>query len=389
MRRLVVSFYALVLADEVLLIGLIPLAPTFADRFGLSKTETGALLAASAVATVLASVPVGVLADRLGARRLSLASGVLIAAAALGQGLADSYPQLLAARFAFGIGSATLWTAGAAWISDSVPTRRRSAALGAIMVVAGVGGMIGPVYAGFLAEHVGVGTPFLVGAAVALAVTAALALASPGRSEPHGHQPLLETLGAARGEPLVLGALAVMVIAGLSDGAVGLLAPLQLDANGVSPGAIGAAFSAAAAVYLVVSTVVARLGDRPVRLGTGAAGSLLLAVAFVPVLLSASTVAVVATIIGRMPAAGLLYTICFPLGTLGAVRAGIGRGAVLGVLNLGWGSATLVAPVVAGVIADASSERVAYGVLTGICAGTAAWLFAAAWQAQPEGARSG
>jgi hypothetical protein len=59
------------------------------------------------------------------------------------------------------------------------------------------------------------------------------------------------------------------------------------------------------------------------------------------------------------------------------------------VLNLGWGSATLVAPVVAGVIADASSERVAYGVLTGICAGTAAWLFAAAWQAQPEGARSG
>lgn len=389
MRRLVLSFYALVLVDEILLIGLIPLAPTFADRFDLSKTETGVLLAASAVATVLASVPVGVLADRIGARRLSLASGGLIAAAALGQGLADSYPLLLAARFAFGIGSATLWTAGAAWISDSVPARRRSAALGAIMVVAGVGGMIGPIYAGFLAEHIDLGTPFLIGAALALAVTVALTLSSPGRSEPHGHQPILETLLAARSEPLVFGALAVMVIAGLSDGAVGLLAPLQLDANGVSSGAIGAAFSAAAAVYLVVSTAVARLGDRPVRLGTGATGSLLLAVAFVPVLLSASTAAVVATVIGRMPAAGLLYTICFPLGTLGAVRAGIGRGAVLGLLNLGWGSATLVAPIVAGAIADASSERVAYGVLVGLCAATAAWLLAAAWQAQPQGARSG
>jgi MFS family permease len=389
MRRLVVSFYALVLVDEILLIGLIPLAPSFAEQFDLSKTETGVLLAASAVATVVAAVPVGVLADRIGARRLTIASGGLIAAAALGQGLADTYPLLLAARFAFGVGSATLWTAGAAWISDSVPAGRRSAALGTIMVIAGVGGMIGPVYAGFLADHAGLGAPFLIGAGLALAVTALLAFSGAGRSAPHGHQRVLETLATVRGEPLVLGALAVMVIAGLSDGAVGLLAPLQLDANGISAGLIGVVFSAAAAVYLVVSTSVARLGDRPVRLGAGATATLLLAVAFVPVLISVSTPAVIATVLGRMPSEGLLYTICFPLGALGALRSGIGRGAVLGLLNLGWGGATLVAPIAAGAIADLAGEQAAYGVLLGLCIATAAWLFSAAGQMQPQGARSG
>jgi MFS family permease len=200
---------------------------------------------------------------------------------------------------------------------------------------------------------------------------------------------VLETLATVRGEPLVLGALAVMVIAGLSDGAVGLLAPLQLDANGISAGLIGVVFSAAAAVYLVVSTSVARLGDRPVRLGAGATATLLLAVAFVPVLISVSTPAVIATVLGRMPSEGLLYTICFPLGALGALRSGIGRGAVLGLLNLGWGGATLVAPIAAGAIADLAGEQAAYGVLLGLCIATAAWLFSAAGQMQPQGARSG
>ena len=123
MRRLVFSIYALILVDEVVLMAIFPLAPTFADDLGLSKTETGALLAASAFATVLVAVPAGVLADRIGARRLTIAAAVLLTLATLGQGLAGELWSLLLARAAFGAASATIWTAGIAWLSDSVPSR--------------------------------------------------------------------------------------------------------------------------------------------------------------------------------------------------------------------------------------------------------------------------
>ncbi len=91
MRRLLFSIYALILVDEVLLLALVPLAPTYRDELGLSKTETGALLGASGFATVFISIPAGILADRIGARRLTIAAGFLLALAGLVQGLADEF----------------------------------------------------------------------------------------------------------------------------------------------------------------------------------------------------------------------------------------------------------------------------------------------------------
>ena len=376
MRRLLFSIYALILVDEVLLLALVPLAPTYRDELGLSKTETGALLGASGFATVFISIPAGILADRIGARRLTIAAGFLLALAGLVQGLADEFWQLIAARIAFGAASATIWTAGSAWLSDSVPARRRSAALGAIMAVAGIGTMIGPVFAGFLAEHAGLGAPFYAAAAAAAAVTVGLVLSGPGRSAAHGHQPILETVRAVRGERLVLGALAVMVVCGLSDGVVALLAPLQLDHNGISPGAIGAVFSIGAAVYLVGSVAVTRLGDSAARLGIAGAGALALALSFLPVLVSSSTAAIVTVVLLRAPFVALLYTICFPLGANGAHRAGVGRGAAIGLLNVGWGSASLVAPLAAGAVAQVSSERIAYAAFVALALAAGAWLVA-------------
>ena len=128
-----------------------------------------------------------------------------------------------------------------------------------------------------------------------------------------------------------------MIVGGLADGVFGLLVPLQLDENGVSASAIGTVLSVGAAIFLVGSTLLARLGDRAVRLQVGAAGSLLLAVSIVPVLLSSAAGAVVTSALLRALPAFLLYTICFPLGANGAHRAGIGRGAVIGLLNLGVG----------------------------------------------------
>ena len=113
------------------------------------------LLGAASLAPVVIAIPVGVYADRIGARRLALAGAVVLALGTLGQGLTETFSILLVARVVLGIGSAVIWTAGTAWLSDSVSERRRSAALGAVMTVAGVGASIGPAYAGYVAEALG------------------------------------------------------------------------------------------------------------------------------------------------------------------------------------------------------------------------------------------
>ena len=378
MSRLVAAFYALLFLDEIVLLGMVPLAPTYADQLGLTETQTGMLLGAASLAPVVIAIPVGVYADRIGARRLALAGAVVLALGTLGQGLTETFSILLVARVVLGIGSAVIWTAGTAWLSDSVSERRRSAALGAVMTVAGVGASIGPAYAGYVAEAMGTGAPFLIAAAGIVVVTIVLATAGRGGQAEHEPLSIRTTVRAVRREHLLIAALAITVLAGISDGVVGLLAPLQLDENGLSSGTIGAVFSLAAAVFLVGSTACVRLGDRVVTIGAAAAGSMAMALAVVPLVASTETASIVAGVALRALAVALLYTISFPLTAKGALRTGVGRGAALGLVNVGWGTATLLGPLVAGALAETIGARVAYAAVIGLALGTAAWLLVVA-----------
>jgi MFS family permease len=90
--------YGLILASAAAQFALVPVLPVYAHRLGLSGFQQGLVLGATGLATLAVSVPAGTLSDRLGARRITLAAGLLMAAATLGQALAGSFPALLAAR---------------------------------------------------------------------------------------------------------------------------------------------------------------------------------------------------------------------------------------------------------------------------------------------------
>jgi MFS family permease len=78
-RRLIFLVYALIFTSEALQAAIIPLLPTFAREFAISKAETGALLAATPIAMIVVSVPIGFFADRMGARLFTVDAGVVIA----------------------------------------------------------------------------------------------------------------------------------------------------------------------------------------------------------------------------------------------------------------------------------------------------------------------
>jgi NNP family nitrate/nitrite transporter-like MFS transporter len=385
-RARVASIYLLLFATEVAWLAMVPLAPRFKEQLGLSTVETGVVLAAAGFAMLAVALPIGLLADRVGARRLTLVGGAVLVASHVWQGLADGYGELLAARTLFGVGMGIVWTAGLAVLSTVPDGRLRSFALGGTITTAGAASVTGPVAAGFLGDEVGLGTPFLVVAGltavatVALAVTGSSAVVAPAPAR----APLRSSIARGAYEHYVLAAVLLMVMLGLVNGSINLLVPLELRANGLSAGEIGLAFSVSSAVFVAATIVVTRAAGAGRGLGMAgvAAGAyaILLGLPF----LTTATVALLVFVVVRGPAWATISTLPYPLGAIGADRAGVGYGTVVGVLNVAWGGSNAVGPLLAGALAGVGGSRL--GLVPAICAcfAVAVWLRGASTRRSSE-----
>src|SRR5436305_1394469 len=149
-------------------------------------------------------------------------------------------------------------------------------------------------------------------------VVIVLALGDPGPRMRHGHQPLRDIAAGMRTSPLLAGAIAIMLLGGVGDGVVNLVAPLQLADHGLSSGAIGAWLSAASTIFILSSAAVARAGRRAVSLRLAGVLAAFQAAALIPVLLSGAAAPVIVTVLVRSIAVGAPYAMAFPLGALGA-----------------------------------------------------------------------
>src|SRR5260370_35048691 len=84
--------YGLILASAAAQFALVPVMPVYARQLGLSGFQQGLVLGATGLASLAVSVPAGTLSDRFGARRITLAAGLLMAAAPFRQPLAAGLP---------------------------------------------------------------------------------------------------------------------------------------------------------------------------------------------------------------------------------------------------------------------------------------------------------
>jgi MFS family permease len=363
LRRLLVFVCAVVLLDTAFYAVVAPLLPQLSAELGLSKAQAGVLTGAYAAGTLVGALPTGLLASRVGPRRVLLLGLGLLAASSVVFGLVRELLVLDLARFAQGVGGACSWAGAMAWLLQAAPAGRRGELIGTAVGFAIVGALLGPVL-GAVASVAGQALTFVsVGVlAVGLGLVALLAQA-PARSEV---QTLRDVRRALASSEVRLAAWLV-VLPALSSSAMTVLVPLRLAELGLASLAVAATFLVAAGGEAVVSPVVGRLSDRRGRI--------------LPVMIGLLASAVLLAVL-PWPGFGLVVALGFVLATMAlgtfwapamamlsdsAEATGLQQGPVLGLINLAWAAGATAGAVGGGFLASRTADVVPLLILSGLC----------------------
>ncbi len=230
-------------------------ATTFRKRFGLTGVETGLLVAAPVLLGSIARIPIGMLADRFGARRVFSILMIACAAPVAYLPHAHSLPALLAGAVFLGFAGAS-FAVGVSYVAGWAPPERRGVALGVFGI--GNGGQSLAIFLGpLLAYEVGWAAVFHAVAVILVGWGIVFALLSRDAPRTAPPQTLGEMLRVLRTQKIawVLAACYFLTFGGFVAFAV-YLPTLLVDTFHLS--AAGAGMRAAG--FVVVATAMRPLG---------------------------------------------------------------------------------------------------------------------------------
>lgn len=140
----------------------VALLPVFIKEFKLSIFESGLLVSIPLVLTVSISIPYGVITDKIGHRRLMIASLLLSGLAGLAISQAEDFPTLLLTLVLVPLSSTLYHPPALSIVSELYPQNLRNRALG-IHGAGGTSGVaIGPITLGLVMETFGWRFTYLV-----------------------------------------------------------------------------------------------------------------------------------------------------------------------------------------------------------------------------------
>ena len=164
-RRPLAILFVIVFIDLLGFGMVIPVMALYARKLGASEAITGWLSTGYSLMQFVFAPIWGRLSDRIGRRPVLLVSIAMTAVAFLAYGLAESFLVLLFSRLFAGAATANIGIAQA-YVADVTPPEGRARGMGIIGAAFGLGFILGPALAGFLA-HRSLALPGFVAAALA------------------------------------------------------------------------------------------------------------------------------------------------------------------------------------------------------------------------------
>jgi MFS family permease len=147
-----------------------PVIPNLTRSFGVGLSEASLVFVAFGAGAATATFPAGYLMDKIGRRPVLLAGPVLEAVGSFMTPFSHSFPELLFWRFVVGA-AGQLWQQGRLLvIADTAPPNQRARQMQWMTGMMRAGQLLGPSMGGLLAEYLGLWIPFVIHAALTLAV---------------------------------------------------------------------------------------------------------------------------------------------------------------------------------------------------------------------------
>jgi MFS family permease len=327
----------------------------YAASLGASVVFIGMLTSLSGVTSLLTSIPVGILSDRVGRIRVLFFGMASFAVALAFFAMAPSPVFLIPGRLLLGLAMvATFWIA-AAHLGDTVKGPERGMAFGLFTTAMGLGFAVGPLLGGEVAEVFGIRGAYVlaIGAALAGAAIVLFVLRGGKHKTAEPARPrvsLRDSLRVGRERALIIAGTANILSAITFGGAIATIFPLYGSSLGLSAGAIGTMF----AIRALISTAF--------RLPSGALAS---AIGSSQVMLGALLIQVIAVTgmgTAQQYEAMLAWLILEGIGFgayLASSQAYVAehtveatRGAAIGFYSMTGGLGNALAPLALGVVAD-------------------------------------
>ena len=342
--------------------------PLYAYAKGLSGAEIGLLFSVPSIAQLAINLIGGAYVDRVGGKRIMLASSALLAAGALAMPYARDFWTLFGAQLILVLARATFWPANWSIVAD-LPGGRGVQA-GRLNATTNLGQILGNGSCGFILAFGGFELSFAVLAAMGLG---ALALQAGNPQPPRKAPPdqgLFDNYRVLMHMPLLYYGAVCAYLSALPFSLSMSFYPLLLKHIGFGAEASGVLLALRAVGGIGAGLIVARF----VNTGPGSpwpviAGAFVaIAVGLQPLVSHWSSVGAFLLALG---VGSSVMTIYFQV-TMGEVVAPEMRGSAMALGGLGWGVSHLTTPLVMGFLADRFGIAAGFYVLGALSLGVVA-----------------
>ena len=245
-----------------------PILALYASTFNVSFAEVSLAISMYAIGRVLADLPVGVLADRVGRKPLMIIGTIILATTSFLNATAGVFWQFLVYRFLEGVGSSMWVTSRMALLADILRPEERGRVLSYFSSFMLIGSAAGPTVGGFVTVIWDIRAPFYIYSVVGL-ISLALTIifiheTKAGHTSHTGESAfsLSVALRITKNLNFLMASVATFAMFFLTAGVRDMIIPLySADVLGLDEAAIGMILSCATIMNLILTIPIGYMID--------------------------------------------------------------------------------------------------------------------------------